>query len=284
MRLPLWFCAPILVCWAFTASPARAGAWLQPKGDGYGKVSLLAQRTAQRLDDEGNPANANPGGADYAEQQVFFYGEWGLKHWFTALGSFAIKNQTIETTPEFGTLSTGDLRLGGRLGLVQGPKSLAIESLVWIPTYPKSDLSQPPSQREQFLPAGTGEPALEIRLLGGLSLFPLPLYTNLDVGYLARGGEFTDQWLGTVEFGGSNQNLFAKLELRWLFEASSGGVDLVGGRVSPPERFLRAGIELAFRVVGPAWFNLGYSPLIQGQNTLDSNQWGFGLVYWQPPS
>jgi len=260
------------------AAPARGGAWVQPKGDSYLKLSLFGMRSAERVGPDGSTMPADPSGGDYVERMLYSYLEHGLSSKLTLLGSFAWKDMRVEADPEFGTKSTGDLRLGGRWGLVQGPKALSLEALIWIPTYPASDLSQPPGQRAQNLPAGIGQMQAELRALGGLSLFPLPLYGNLDLGYRVRGGDYPDQWIGALELGGGSASFFSKLELRGLAENGDVNSELQVGSVAVAEQSLRLNGEAAFRVGGPAWVGGGYSAYLAGRNTLTGGQWQVFVV------
>lgn len=185
------------------------------------------------------------------ERQWFGYLEWGVLPRSTLVASWAYKDMRVESIPEFGTWSSGDFRLGLRQALVQGPFALALETVFSVPTYPASDLSQAPGDREQALPAGTGEWAWEGRILAGRSLHPLPLYANLDLGYRVRGGGFADQWLAALELGGSEGAFFAKGELRALWENGEISSDLQVGAVALSERSLRAAGELAWHANGP---------------------------------
>ncbi len=262
-----------LVLTAAACPTAYAGAWVQPKGGSFVKLSWFATRSSERAGPDGSSMPADPSGGDYVEQMLYGYFEYGLITRLSLLGSFAYKDMTVEAEPEFGTRSTGDLRLGGRWGLVQGPKALALEGIVSIPTYPASDLSQPPGQREQNLPAGTGQTEAELRVLGGMSLYPLPLYANLDLGYRVRGGGFSDQWLGVLEFGGGSPSFFSKVELRGLGENGDIDSDLQVGGVSVAERSLRLNVEASVRPFSAVWVGGGYSAHLAGRNTLTGGQW-----------
>ncbi len=273
----LLVCA-VLAGWILP-SASWAGAWVQPVGGIYLKGSVLHQRSESRLDSKGQEESADPSGGAYVETQIFGYLEWGWTSRTTVLGSWAAKDMRVEAEPEFGTRSTGDLRLGMRQALQQGPTALALEGVLTLPTYPASDLSRAPGDREQALPAGTGRVAGELRLVAGRSLFPLPLYLNLDVGYRVRGGGYPDQWQAAFELGGSGRDLFAKGELRGLWDNGRLDSDLQVGAVALSERSLRAAGEVAWRVAGPFWIDGGVVVPWTGRNTLLGAQWSISLVY-----
>lgn len=264
-------------------SLARAGAWVQPPGGRYVKASLLGLRADSRWDCRGNLEPADPSGA-FVDRQILLYGEFGWTDRVTLVGSWAYKDQQVEAEPAFGTRSTGDLRVGTRVGLVRaGARVLSLEGMLSIPTYPASDLSRPPAERAQYLPAGSGRVEAELRLQAGLSLHPWPLYANLDAGYRARGGSFQDQWLATAELGGGGGPTFAKLELRWVAPRSESCDDLAVGAIAPSERKVQLAPEAALRVGGPFWISLGYALPLAGRNSLDAGQWSVGLVHWVTP-
>jgi hypothetical protein len=251
---------------------------VQPVGAHYAKLSLLGLSTDTRLDGAGEELPADPEGR-YRERQIYAYLEYGLHPRWTLVTSWALKEMEIEAEPAWGTRSTGDLRVGLRRALVQGPRALALEALFSLPTYPASDLSSPAGLRAQNLPAGTGRVEGEVRFLAGLSLHPLPLYGNLDLGYRGRGGPFADLWSGALELGGGGSRVFAKGEVRWIAATGNGAGDMVAGRLSEDESATQVGAQTALRLAGPLWVELGWSHVLAGRNTLAGSQWSLGLVH-----
>ncbi len=279
LGLLLLSCASMI----FVPPTVSAGAWVQPPGSSFWKASLLSQTASERWSCEGDKAVADPDG-DFVQRQVFAYGEWGATERLTLIGSWAWKDARIDGTPEYGTRSTGDLRLGTRWGLVQGKRPLAVETVFSIPTYSRSDLALAPAQRSQFLPAGTGRVEAEIRFLAGASLFPLPLYTNIDLGYRVRGGSFGEQWVGALELGASSPRLFAKTELRFIIpQHEDCGTDAAVGAVASGERSLQVAPEVAVRFSRLAWVSVGASFPISGRNSLDAPVWSLGIIVWKQP-
>jgi len=269
----------------FCAQDAHAGAWLQPEGASYVKLTLLGQNADQRWNCRGGDEPADPAG-DYESLQVFGYGEYGLLDWMTLTGSWAYKNQSIEGSSEYGTKSTGDLRLGCRMPILRERWPVSVEAIASFPTYERSDLNDPPALREQYLPAGSGRFESELWLLAGRSLWPLPLYLNGQTGLRSRGGPFEDQWLAVLEMGGSSPYFFAKAELRWTIplEEECGVGDGAAGTVALQERSVVLSPELALRIRGDFWLNLSYAQAVSGRNTLQGGVWGLGLLYWAPGS
>jgi hypothetical protein len=264
---------------------ARAGAWLQPTGGSYVKVAGVHSATTDRIDCRGDREPAEPFGGTYSENKIFLYGEYGWTGALTAVGSFGFGEQEIvdAEVPDYGTRSSGDLRVGLRWGLRRDPRlPISVESLVSIPTYPSTDLTLPVGQREQYLPAGSGEVEAELRLQAGLSFWPVPGYANVDAGYRVRGGDFGDQWLLAAELGASLGRLFTKLEVRGIWPTGDPCSTGSAGSVSLDERSLRLGPEASVRVVGDWWLGLAWSGVLTGRNTLDNDQWLLSVAWTRP--
>jgi hypothetical protein len=261
------------------APTARAGAWLQPRGKRFVKAALLRQSSPERWDCRGGTIAADPAGA-FEQTQLFVYAEYGLREWLTLTSSWAYKDQRVDGDQDYGTRSTGDLRIGSRLPLLRGSRPVSFEAIVSFPTYERSNLEDPPALRTQYLPAGSGRVEGELHALGGASLWPLPLYVNADVGWRSRGGNFEDQWLLALEAGASSSYFFAKTELRWALPVhESCDQESAAGTLALHERMVSISPEMAVRLRGPLWLNLGYSHPISGRNGLSSGVWTFGLSF-----
>lgn len=277
-----WSClATVLLC---VVPDARGGAWLRDPGGWYLRASWLAHQTRERADCAGESVAAEPFGGRYREQMAFVYAEWGASQRITLVGSFGYKDATIEdaAVPDYGTRSTTDLRLGSRLGLRRGAWPVSLEVMFAVPTYPRTDPTRPVGGREQFLPAGSGRLETEMRVLVGRSLHPLPLYTNLDLGYRLRSAPFGDQWLLAWELGGQWRRWFAKSELRALLPTGDLCASASAGAITFHERNLRWAPEIAFRVGSRTWLGVGASIPWSIRNALEGTQWAVSLA-WQRP-
>lgn len=258
---------------------ARAGAWLQPPGKSFVKASLLRQSSERRWDCRGGTIAADPAGA-FQQTQLFVYAEHGLREWLTLSSSWAYKDQRIDGDQDYGTRSTGDFRFGSRVPLLRGPRPVSFEANLSFPTYERSDLNDPPALRTQYLPAGSGRVEGELHALAGASLWPLPLYVNTDVGWRSRGGDFEDQWLLALEVGASSPYFFAKTELRWALPMNeSCDEQSAAGTLALHERIVSISPEMAVRLRGPLWLNLGYSHPISGRNSLSAGVWSAGFTF-----
>ncbi len=275
------------ICLALLSSgirDARAGAWLQDPGAVYLKTSWLYSQTSAGLDCRGHAREVDEFGGQYEVQQLFTYLEWGARDWITLVGSWSWKDQRISEAriPEYGTRSTGDLRVGARLPIRRGRTPVAFEVTTSIPTYPATDLRAPVADRDQFLPAGSGRFEVEIGLQGGLSLYPLPLYANAGLSRRQRGGDFGDEWLASSELGYSSDRAFAKLAMNWTLPTGDSCASASVGNVAIHEKVVQWSPEVAVRTWGEVWVNVGFSSVLSGRNTLDGDQFSLGF-YWIRP-
>jgi hypothetical protein len=266
---------------ALAPGPSRAGAWLQETGAIYLKTAWIQSKTSDGLDCRGDEREVDEFGGNYEVQQVFSYVEWGARDWLTVLGSWSAKDQRISEAriPEYGTRSTGDFRLGARLPVRRGRIPVAAQFVASLPTYPSTRLSDPVADREQFLPAGSGNFEYEIGVQSGLSLYPLPIYANLGLSRRQRGGEFGDEWLVSSEVGYSSPRYFAKAEMSWILPTGDPCASVRVGSVAIHERVVNFVPEIGVRTWRDFWLNAGFSTVTSGRNTLDGEQFSLGF-YW----
>lgn len=274
--------AALAVVLLFAPEVGVAGAWLQAPGASYVKASWLHLSADRRSGCAGGVEDVDGFGGSYREDQAFVYGEIGLSRKVTLVGSFALKDARIVdgAVPDYGTRSSGDVRVGARVGVLTGALPVSVETVLSLPTYPESDPSDPVGVREQFLPAGTGTVDFESRIQAGLSLHPLPLYVSAEAGVRARGGPYGDQWLLGLEVGAATSRVFAKSDLRGVI----GHGEICGaaavGAVTINERVWNWAPEVAFRVGEDLWLGGGVSVPFAGRNALDGPQWSLSLA-WQ---
>lgn len=79
----LWLAAASLA--SAIPQPASAGAWAQPKGHLYTKLSSVFYRSDEVFDDAGHRQPTTIYGADFRADQGFLYVEYGLLERLTVI-------------------------------------------------------------------------------------------------------------------------------------------------------------------------------------------------------
>ena len=265
-----WLATGLLaLCWA---GEVGAGAWSQPRGGYYAKLSGIHYSTSEVFNDMGRRAAMGMDDNQFRARQVLAYGEYGLRERLTLTGQVGAGRLVSEDRfVERITWGLGDVHLGAKYQLTEGPLVLS----------PQVEVAFPSGYDPEYDPAlGTGHSELGTRLLAGLSLYPLPLYAGAEAGYKLRGGPFSNQVSYFVELGATpHPRLFAKgfvASVYTLAEDSEGG--LVGVVQVSEGDFAEVGGNAAVQVVGPLWIDLLWKMVFTGENIGAGSSWGLGLA------
>jgi hypothetical protein len=202
------------------SSPTRAdaGAWLQPEGRGYLRLSYFGMDTSSRFDESGARTGlfTRSGGSrpvEYGDREIRGYAELGVSDRVTAYGSLAWKRvRNTQPTAVFETTGPGDLHAGARYGLARGRVPLSVAFELKIPTaYDETDA-----------PAlGAGAVDGTARALIGTSWGWG--YTTADAGYGVRGGGYRDELLLSGEVGSRFAGpLYGRTVARGVYALGSG--------------------------------------------------------------
>ena len=266
-----------LLCAALlTLSPqnADAGAWSQPRGHLYAKLSGISYSSDEIFDAMGKRAAMGIDDDRFDAEQTFLYLEYGLLDRLTLVaktsaGRLVAENDLVEMT----TRGIGDADLGIKYQLVDKPLVLA----------PSLSLKLPTGYHKEYDPAlGPGEIDLELRLLAARSLYPWPLYLGAETGYRLRGGLFSNQIPYFLELGASpHQRLFIKgyidgVETLTQKRENAGLVGLA--QVSEGD-LAKMGFNASFKATGPLWIDLLWERTFAGENVGAGSSLGFGLAY-----
>ncbi|MCH7702747.1 MAG: PhnD/SsuA/transferrin family substrate-binding protein, partial [Planctomycetes bacterium] len=195
--------------------PASAGAWAQPKGHLYTKLSSLFYRSDEVFDDAGHRQPTTIYGADFRADQGFLYVEYGLLEHLTVItqlsgASLESENNIRHNVLRLTTSGLGDFLVGAKYQLVSKPIVLSPYVNVKIPTNYDGDLN----------PAlGTGDMDVEVRLLAARSFYPLPVYVGAEAGYRLRGGPFSNQIGFSGEIGATP---LSRLSIKAYLEKETG--------------------------------------------------------------
>lgn len=261
------------VC-AFAPS-AQAGAWSQQKGHYYAKFSGIFYSADEVYNDMGKRQSMGLEHDEFTGSQGFLYVEYGLVDRLTLIGQasggrLTSMNRLIRER----TSGIGDVDLGVKYQLTNGPVVLASLAKIKVPTGYHDDYAPP---------LGTGDVDLEFRLLAAKSLYPLPVYVGVESGYRIRGGPYSNQIPYFVEVGGTlRKDVFLKGFIEGVNTrvASVEDLGVVGGSVQISEgNFTKAGINGAYNLAGPLWVDLLLERAFRGENIGAGASWGLGLSY-----
>ena len=263
----------VLVLAAGWVCEVSAGAWAQAPGHYYTKVSGIFYSSEEVFNDMGKRAPMGMDQEQFYARQTFVYGEYGLRERLTLTGQFSAGRLVAEDRfIERVTKGLGDVQLGVKYQLKGG--GLVVSPLV--------ELKLPTGYDSAYTPAlGTGDPDLEVRILSGLSLYPLPFYTGAEVGYKLRGGPFSNQVSYVIEVGATpHPRLFAKIFYNGVNTLSDAlaNAGLVGVVQISEGDFANVGFNAAARLAGPLWLDFLWAGVVSGKNIGAGSSWGLGLV------
>ena len=229
---------------AIAPTQLHAGAWTQAPGGMYFKIAGLSFRSQDYLDAVGQRRErvAKPSLEELSDESMSVYLEYGLRERLTLVATLPykrlvykktevkeFKSDVLDTTitrihPDEVSSGLADLELRLRWRLLRNP---AVVSLALGGKFPLGyDIDQdsigsldagglglgpsPVDEADSKVPLGTGERDIDMRLLVGKSLYPLPGYLTSTVGYRKRGGAFSDEFFYGLEAGVTYKRLLVK--------------------------------------------------------------------------
>lgn len=267
---------------------AVAGAWTQPPGHLYGRLSYAGIDSRSRLDAEGMRIGLEaPGqpvrGTEYRDRELRIYAEYGVREGFTAYGSIAYKRlrlvePTLITPPRVlpeathETSGAGDIYFGGRLRVLNGPTPLGVAGEVKIPSG-YSTLANPS--------LGNGHADVTFRGLVGASAGWV--YAAADAGWTHRGGNFQDAALFSFELGGRVMRYYSwrgvLRGVRSLGEPAAPSTSpLFDPALSSPRSFA-LDLVVGDEIMPGLDLEAGISHIQSGRNTLAGNVLEIGLAW-----
>lgn len=243
---------PLFACSLFIAGQAHAGAWTAKKGDQYLKGALNYFETSNRFGPEGTFEN-------FRNINFNVYWEYGIEDnlTFFATGSLTdLENRAdgLETS----NTGVGDIELGLRYRLIDGPVIVSLQGLFKAP-YLYSEDSE--------LPLGNGQEDFEGKLLFGKSFGPYG-YGGLEVGYRFRTEDPVDEFRILAEYGFDlNDKVYLRTKFDNIIAAQSSDDDTANGAV-PVDIAINPQLPLEFDL-GRVEYTAGYkfSPTFSGEIT-----------------
>ena len=196
-------------------------------------------------------------------RQMFLYVEYGLRERLTLVTQVNVGVLTDEDAfVRMETTGIGDLDVGLKYQLVDSPLVVS----------PMLSLKIPTGYDDAYDPAlGTGKLDAEGQLLVSRSLYPLPLYAGVEVGYRLRGGAFSNQWSWSTEVGATpHARVFAKAfaaQTSTLVSFNDEDLGVVDGSTQVSEGdFTNLGVNIAVEVVSGLWLDGLLEKTIDGEH------------------
>ena len=302
MRLIVAILATLSV---FHAAEVAGQAWVQPAGGYFVKLSASYLSTSEQYNVNGDLepiAAADPllRSETFGDIAFTAYAEYGLTDRYTLVTRLPFKISSTENTqlpqipgdtPREGTLTNGglgDFWLWLRAPLAQASTAISVQVGVKVPL----GYEEVPDNGGPAL--GTGKIDAEISLLAGQSLYPVPAYVSVGVGYRRRGGaDFDDEVIYGIEGGYTTGPLFMKLRFEGLQNVGPippPDVQLPGGGASSSDANARnqdryqispvAALNLSptFALTAEAYHAIG------GKNTIGDTTWLLGVILTPAPT
>ena len=182
----------LIVCLFSLTTQALAGAWTLKRGNLWVKSSFFYQKTDERFYSRNQPCPLRncekgqrvpfPFNGESRVTAIYFDINYGLLDWLeldVQIPYFDIAFTDDSNPFRDNTTSVGDIRFGARFRWLTNPVVSTLKIQAKAPT----GLFNKDSE---FVPIGDGQWDLEIQGQFGRSLWPLPFYVNLDIGYRFR--------------------------------------------------------------------------------------------------
>ena len=270
--------ACLALAWAVQAG---AGAWTQEPGTGFFKLNSQMLRGDELREVNGLKSEV-PTLSDYT---VSLYGEYGLRDGLTLVGYLPFfkritLNEQVGRPSGFvyfdGDDVTGyaDAQAGLRYRLARrGATVLSAQLLLGLPL---GDDSQ-----ANGLLTGDGEFNQQLSLQLGHSLYPLPAYLNVDLGYNNRLDGYSDELVYSAEAGYTIAGR-ATLILRLNgVESRENGDDAVsggmGGLYANDQSFVNIGPELVYTFGDGSGVSVSALHTLRVRNGLQAPVFSLGL-------
>ncbi|RMD88791.1 MAG: hypothetical protein D6813_11555 [Calditrichaeota bacterium] len=264
------------------------GAWTQKKGHFYSKLSFLRFRSQEQFLLNGDRERLGDNGR-VTDFGIYFYLEYGWMDKLTLIGSIPFKtiNFSCATTGcDHTTTGIGDIYTGFRYNLSDNNWIVSVQSGVKFSTGYETD----ETKLNSAPPLGDGQTDIDFRLLFGKSILKYKGYINIDVGYRARSGEPVDEIPYAFEGGITltpKYMLIGQIYGVRSINEKKGQQDfrVIDGEVvnfvgtGAVEDFLKAQIQLLYRLSGEVDLSFVFEQVLDGRNTARATILGGGIAF-----
>ena len=201
---------PLIAIGALLPSQAFAGAWTAKQGDQYLKGAVNYFETSNRFGPE-------DGFENFRNINFNVYWEYGIQDDLTFFSTGSLTNLENQADGvETSQTGVGDIELGLRYRLIDGPVIVSVQGLFKAPYLYDDDAD---------LPLGNGQEDFEGKILFGKS-FGKYGYGGLEAGYRFRTDDPVDEFRFLVEYGFDvNEQLYLRTKLDNIIAAQSSDID-----------------------------------------------------------
>lgn len=165
---------PVLLffCCVTVVTAADAGPWVRKAGKGYVQLGF-STIGYNKVYDDGSRKQSLP--VDVRDNVVQFMGEVGLTDNLTAFLAVPLEFLSLQGTSAGSNSGLGDVDLGLKYAFInRGGVALSGEALFSLPVGS--------TKNDNGLRLGDGEFNTTLRVLAGLSFYPVPVYLSADLG------------------------------------------------------------------------------------------------------
>ena len=263
-------------------SMALAGPWTKGPGEAYVKFSQLYFGSNTYVDAQGNRVE----GADYVATTSSLYAEVGVLeglHLQTFVPYIFSRNYFEQQEASYANVGFGDTLFAVQWTPVKTKIPWALKLETKIPMYDLGAVEGP--QAIQFPALGDGQ--VDATLWGGVgaSLYPLPIYGLIELGYRHRtalylGEDNGRRYKNTAALNGQVGAMF--LEDRVIVAANVNGAFALG-EDEVTQSFLTVGPSVAVYVWKKFALEATVSPMVYSKNNSPGTTYSLGISYQPSP-
>lgn len=233
------------------ASPAQAGPWTMPKGDGRVIVTTIYSHAGQSFDSDGDSADA----PDYDQLMAFFATEYGATDDITLIATPSLRRIEVEN----GSTSFGleNVELGARWRLFHDDRLvLSAQASAFIPGN---------DRRTRIAQIGSQDAEYDARLQAGygFSAGKLSGFSSIEGGYRLQSGDAPDEFHVDATIGvhaAKRLMLIGNLFNTWSNGAGRNGYSSY--------RYSNLYVGGVYEVAGGLSFQFGALGTVTGRNAL----------------
>lgn len=272
----------LLVTMLAASSAYAQGAWTKEKGKAFFKLSETIIVSDDFYTPEGTIQEIKTAGVFISS----IYGEYGLTDKLTAVAYVPFffrntineQNFAISTNTESGDESNsfGDFNVGLQYSLFKkGPFVLSTSALLGVPTGETS------GGDSEILQSGDGEFNQLLRIHGGYSFYPAPIYAAGYIGVNNRTRDFSDEFHFGIEAGAViKESFFVAMKMGMIESFRNGeAASSQTGIFSNNLEFISIGPEIAYLFENGLGISGSVFGAFSGQNILASPSYSIGITF-----